>query len=489
MEESIHSAKNWISARNLENIIYAFRLESMSHTLTFGEFAEPMPHDRSYIYGSALVAIGILTGALVAYGGWICAVVLVSIVLILRWPVQVTVGALALLVPFDDLTAVGAAANGPSLTRYVGAVVILVLLSLGLVSRRLSFPSRTAIWWSLFVFWSALSLAWALAPEGVWQRLPTALSLLLLYLVASSFRFTSKELSVVAFMTVLSGCAAALLASSDFFRGSYFTGTTRSSVMMGQRATDPNVFAACLLLPVSLSIGALVKAHRRSVQAGLLLAIVLLGLAQLLTMSRGGLLALLTIVSVYVYRLKANRRLLLAAGGVALLLLCMPHSFFERLSVADRGAGRLDIWIAGLQLVSKHGFVGAGLGNFATAYNSVAGSAPIFQGFNRVSHSIYLGTVVELGIVGLILLILALRAQLQDASRHSLVPYYAASWGMIVMGLTLDVVWEKNSWWCWILTSMAVRAQANNVPDMGILPSHFSVQRRSPLARTAQRHP
>src|SRR5581483_7656422 len=202
------------------------------------------------------------------------------------------------------------------------------------------------------------------------------------------------------------------------------------------------------------------------------------------------LLALLTIVSVYIYRLKANRRrLLLVACGVSLLLLYMPHSFYERLSAADRGAGRLDIWIAGFQLVGRHGLVGAGLGNFATAYNSVAGSAPNFQGYNRVSHSIYLGTTVELGIVGLILLVLAFRAQLRDTSRHSLVPYHAACWGMMVMGLTLDVVWEKNSWWCWILTAMAVHAQADNVSAVEVSPSHSPGRRRRALAPTPWRVP
>lgn len=417
----------------------------------------PEQWSMNRLFGPAALAMGVIAGAITAYGGWHYAAGLIALVLILRWPVQVTFGLYTFLIPFDNISTIGAETSGATVTRYVGAAVIFVLFSLGLVTKRLSIPPRAAIWWSLFIFWGVLTLGWALDPKATIARLPVAFSLLLLYLIATSFRFTAKELSAVAFMAVLGGCAGALLASSSFFSGSSFHGSGRISLLLGERETDPNVFSASLLLPLSLSIGALVQARRRFVRAGAFLAIAVLGLAQLLTMSRGGLLAIVAVVSVYLYRLKVNRRLVLAIACIAVLALCMPQSFFQRLSLVDRGAGRIDIWIASLKLLPHHGFVGAGLGNFEVAYVSVSGSAPVFHGLTRAAHNIYLGMTVELGIIGLAFLLFAFRDQLRVASRYPLLPFEAACWGMLAAGLTLDVVFRKFFWLCWILLAIAAR--------------------------------
>jgi O-antigen ligase len=416
----------------------------------------------------AAMAMGIIAGVLAACGEWAYAAGVIALPLMLRWPVQFTFGVYAFLIPFDNVSALGAESSGASLTRYMGFAVILILLSLGLATRRLTAPPRAALWWSLFVFWGALTFGWALDQQIVLERLPIALSLLLLYLVASSFRFTSKEFSAVLVMTVLGACAAAILATYGVFSGASFHNTGRSSLMIGDRETDPNSFSVSLLLPLSLSIGALIQSRRHLVRAGALIALTILGLAQLLTMSRGGLLAIITVVFVYVHRLKLNRRLLLATVSLLLLSVFMPSSFFDRLSLTDRGGPRMDIWTASLGLLPHHGLLGAGLGNFSVAYYSVAGSATGFHGLNRASHNIYLGTTVELGIIGLAFLFFAFREQLRNACNYTLLPYQAACWGMLAAGLTLDVVFRKFFWLCWILLAISTSLSKNNGSDTSL---------------------
>jgi hypothetical protein len=68
--------------------------------------------------------------------------------------------------------------------------------------------------------------------------------------------------------------------------------------------------------------------------------------------------------------------------------------------------------------------------------------------------------LIEVGIIGLTFLLLAFRSQLREARNRFLVPYQAACWGMVVMGLTLDIVWRKSFWFCWILLAMAVRVRS-----------------------------
>lgn len=408
-------------------------------------------------------AVGTIAGAAIAYGGWFGAAAVLAGSLLLRWPVQVALGAFAFLLPFDSVSSLGAEASGTALTRYAGACVVVVLLAVGLATRRLSVPPRAALWWLLFILWGVATLGWAINSQFAWERLPTALSLILLYVIATGFRITEKEMSIVLLLTVLGGCAAAVMASSQFYSGTVYMQTSRSSLMVGNRDTDPNQFAASLLLPLSLAIGTVAAGRRRWARIVAVAPVAALSLAILLSMSRGALVAALALIVVYMYRLGVNRRILMATFCVAALLLVMPQSFFTRLSLNDRGAGRFDIWAASIDLVPRYGLLGAGWNNFIVAYTDIAGHASTFRGYTKGSHNIYVGMLIEVGIVGLTFLLLAFRSQLREARTRLVVPYEAACWAMLVMGFTLDIVWRKSFWFAWILLAMAVRMRSQRM--------------------------
>lgn len=412
---------------------------------------------------ASVAAAGAVAGAAIAYGGWLGAAGVLVGTLLLRWPVQVALGSFALLLPFDSISSLGAEATGTALTRYAGACAAVVLLAVGLATRRLSVPPRAALWWSMFVLWGVATMGWAINSQFAWERLPTALSLLLLYVIATAFRITEKEMSAVLLLTVLGGCAAAAMASYQFYSGTVYMQTSRSSLMMGNRDTDPNQFAASLLLPLSLAIGAVVVGRRKSIRIAAAAAIATLSLAILLSMSRGALVAALALIVVYMCRLGVNRRILVATACLAALLLVMPQSFFTRLTLNDRGAGRFDIWSASMDLVPSYGLFGAGWNNFVVVYTDIAGHASTFRGYTKGSHNIYVGMLVEVGIVGLTFLLLAFRSQLREARSRLLIPYEAACWAMLVMGFTLDIVWRKSFWFAWILLAMAVRMRSQRM--------------------------
>jgi len=407
----------------------------------------------------AIVVVGAAAGLLIVFGQWIYALSLVIVALVVRWPVEIALGSLAFLLPFDSVSAVGAEASGVALTRYVAGLAACALLAVGLATRRLATPPRAALWWSLFVAWGSVTMAWAEAPELAWERLPTALSLLVLFLAATSFRISTRELSAVAVLAILGGCCAALMASSQFYSGTFFHETWRSSLMIAGRETDPNQFAASLLLPLSLGVGGVMLAKSRFLRTGSMLAVITVSLALLLTMSRGSIIAALAIVGVYMYRFGVNRRVMAALACFALLLLFMPQSFFARLALEDRGAGRFDIWAASLGLLPHYGIFGAGWNNFIVVYTNIAGDAPKFHGYTEGSHNIYLGMTIEVGIIGVVFLLSAFRSQLREVRQRIAVPYEAACWAMLVMGITLDIIWRKSFWMPWILLAMAVRAR------------------------------
>jgi O-antigen ligase len=83
------------------------------------------------------------------------------------------------------------------------------------------------------------------------------------------------------------------------------------------------------------------------------------------------------------------------------------------------------------------------------------------------AHNIYLEVAVELGIVGLVLLLTAMVSQLRAASRcrknvadnlgGTIVAYEAACYAILVSAFFIGVLWEKWFWLAWILLAVAVR--------------------------------
>jgi O-antigen ligase len=186
-------------------------------------------------------------------------------------------------------------------------------------------------------------------------------------------------------------------------------------------------------------------------------------------MSRGALLALLAMAAIYAYRFKLSRKLLFVLSVVPLALLIVPALFFTRLqnALVSGGAGRLDIWTAGLSAITVFGLQGSGLENFPIAYERFAGFAPVFRGYERAAHNIYLQTAVELGILGVVLLLCAIRLHLKDLRPLSIgritspqpmvVTCEAMAIGMLVASFFVGTLWQKSFWMVWIFCTLAAR--------------------------------
>src|SRR5262245_60802992 len=83
----------------------------------------------------------------------------------------------------------------------------------------------------------------------------------------------------------------------------------------------------------------------------------------------------------------------------------MPGAFFTRIENVfsgkdSKGSGRTEIWAVGVAALERFGFVGAGFSNFTAVYDRyVVRAGP--TGYAYGSHNTYLGTWVELGVIGL----------------------------------------------------------------------------------------
>jgi len=141
-------------------------------------------------------------------------------------------------------------------------------------------------------------------------------------------------------------------------------------------------------------------------------------------------------------------------------------SIWERFSTAlsTGGAGRLSIWMVGMQAFKKYWLLGAGLGNFQDAYDRAYIS--VYQQINahwsRPAHNIILGAAVELGVIGLTILLFAWFSQykvLSTNDKHN--AYYdvaialqGALVGSFVASLFSDSMYDKYTWLVFMLTML-----------------------------------
>lgn len=430
--------------------------------------------DRWWLVIAATTILAIAIAASIAGTNWILVVALLVLPILVLRPRELCLGVYAFLLPFDALTAVGP--EGLTLTLIAGAAVAAILLGTALVKKDLHRPPRQAMWWALFVAWAAVTVLWALEWKPAISRLPTAVSLLSLYLVVLSTNISRKELRTISLFVVAGACPAAVYTIFQFYRGVGYHVTTRGSLMAGDKAADPNYFAASLLLPLSLAVYGFLTPRSRLARLGWLVVAATLVLGILVTMSRGSLVAVAVMILFYMYTHQVSRRMTIPLVAIFVALaFVLPNAFFTRLQTAAEsgGSGRTVIWKGGLVAFEHYALLGAGLNNFPYAYREYIGSAPLFEGRQSPmpAHNSYLEIAVDMGVVGLALMLAAIVGQLRAASRCRknvpdkiggvIVAYEAACYAILVAAFFIGVMWDKWFWLAWMLLAVAVRtAQA-----------------------------
>jgi O-antigen ligase len=192
---------------------------------------------------------------------------------------------------------------------------------------------------------------------------------------------------------------------------------------------DPNELAALLVSGLILS-AALIRYTRspalRMTAAG---AAALCGITVLLTLSRGGLLALAAALVTGIVVGGRLRPTFIAATVIAVVGVVVyfgaiaPPEAKERITESDGGTGRTDIWTVAWRTVEAHPVIGVGADNFSVSsprYVLRPGTlkrSDLVQEKHEVTHNMYLQILSELGIVGLSMFVALVLACLYAAVR------------------------------------------------------------------------
>ena len=273
--------------------------------------------------------------------------------------------------------------------------------------------SRTFLLVLAYMIWACFTVPFALwiglAVESAFVFLPALFLLISIMLCPPTLR--SLGLLQAGFVGAAAVSAVALFAIGSGERlelaGSY----------------DSNDTAALMALSLPFALGLVFHARGRDRMIGLAAA-ALLAAAVIGTGSRGGTLALITGVLVFVLGLRGTRKfgmLAAAAVGAVVLWNFAPPDFREKMTALARGEedyneteydGRKQIWARSMIYIKDSPLIGVGIGNFPVAEGDYL-AAQGRRGKWSVTHNSYLQATSELGIPGGILftslLILALR--------------------------------------------------------------------------------
>ena len=182
---------------------------------------------------------------------------------------------------------------------------------------------------------------------------------------------------------------------------------------------DANFFAQMLLIAVPISFERMLAETTRVLKfvagCALLLSIVTI----VLTYSRGGLVVLLMITPIALYRLRAHRKWLITGALLVVLALpLLPAGYIDRLTAAAPAVGlevdesqsadsstqlRVNLMTVAWEMFLDHPLLGVGYNNYETHYQKYA----LVHDLNRVggdlsAHSLYLEIAAERGAIGLL---------------------------------------------------------------------------------------
>ena len=144
-------------------------------------------------------------------------------------------------------------------------------------------------------------------------------------------------------------------------------------------------------------------------------------------------------------------------------------------AISSRAQGRFDVWLVGIQIVRHYGLFGVGLDNFSYAFQKFSGYQIVFRTYEQNPHNIYLQAIAETGVIGLLLLVAALRSQIaelirtlrgaSERTKQILVPCEAAAWALMVHAFAANLLWRKMFWFDWIVVAIAVQVARNCKQD------------------------
>ncbi|HEU4449422.1 MAG TPA: O-antigen ligase family protein [Gaiellaceae bacterium] len=210
---------------------------------------------------------------------------------------------------------------------------------------------------------------------------------------------------------LVAGHALWQYATGDLSRVGFVSAAGAVEYRVASFFPHPNQLAGFVVLFVPVSVGLYGVFESRLARIACVLLPLLALPAAIVTYSRGVLVALAALVVLFA---RSRRAWPLIAGAVVVVVLLAPAAWQDR--VADAGrldrpeiATRLDFWDAAVSMFQANPILGVGLNNFDVAYVDLERTGRSFLPGSglaapETAHNLYLNTLAEQGLVGIVAL-------------------------------------------------------------------------------------
>jgi len=386
--------------------------------------------------------------------GLALAVAPIALFALLRAPIIFPFGLFLALMPFDPLLSV---TSGATLLRVLGILTVVALVTRMLLTRHMLRLRPAWYVWLSFIAWCGLTMFWSLDFDHgrlIYGILAQNFGLMT---VLAMYPITRRDFKTI--VAIMVGAGVASVAYAVIANGGLGGGSSRLSIVGGNgNVVDQNFFATSFIVPLAFAFSVSVVTKRLWLRVVCWAATAALMLGVIVSGSRGAFIALGLMFVYFAVRSRSLTQVGLMVAGFVALLFRYPL-VWERFLHDDgggTGSGRTLIWQVGLQALRGHWLFGSGIGTFQEIYARVYLLAyqRSGQGWTRPAHNVLVGMSVELGIIGLGLLLAAwfmsfrsLRVIPRSSQNFGFrMAAEAAIVGLAVQSMFIDPMWLKFVW-------------------------------------------
>lgn len=423
--------------------------------------------------GLFFCTLSLLVGYFISYSMTYAALVMAAlfgIVIIVR--PEIGLYLMVLFIPLETVTILSESMTAIKLLGWV--VLAGWILNTACTKTPIVFP-REAWYIVVFIAWGLSSAFWAVDSTRVLHSLPTLIQLVGFYLMVINLVNSKDRIFNLVWFLIIGSVMAAGITILHLMQvplGEIFGPLEKGGrIAIG----SANHFSASLLLVIPFLYLYSIFGISIRLRFCFLVATGLILTSFFLGMSRGAVLGLIVIVvTIFIkYRRHIIRLSILVPAVVVIGLYFMPEKFWDRMvsgfTLADRGTGRLDVWMVGWNMILDNPLLGVGFSCFSDAFDTYHAMTrnlmtPLLPGYG--SHSLYIGTVAELGIVGGVLLLSflvghlrsgykAVRSSKENKDRLGEIIAFSAILsflGLLVVGVSSDILLSKFFWMSMALT-------------------------------------
>lgn len=414
------------------------------------------------------------------------------LIAVCRDPLRYLLPAYIVTVPFGSKLSLPLPAPLDSLSTPLLILLILTAAFQVSLGARTKAPlSGTLPTWVLFLGWAALSAQWSLSAQLTSTGVFNLMALVLLFGVLSVVRVDAAVLRNTQIAIVASGALAGLYALAQLLLLGGLPVEGDAGARFGADILGANNTAAALLLPLAVALPGAVSAGRRAERLVNVAAALLIGVAIVLTGSRGGLLSTVVVFVVIFAATPSGRRQLglfgvVALGALVIVLATNPGGVGSR---TDRtsSSGRSEIWLIAQEACQSYCLAGSGWATFGRVYQETQPQVPesrvLVRGTAYEAHNIWIEALIQVGLPGLALLGLGLVLTFRDIRRlpqRLRAPPLAAFIGTMTASMFLSNFEYKFFWF--VLTYVALcRSASYDIPGLD-QPEPAPEPAREPLA-------